>query len=165
MMIFTEFIQLPLFGSDLRTDGKTASRKNGAENTAAKTVTPSSDQSQSPCRAATITVPTNGTVQVKEVSENVSAIRRMPMRPPVRDDWRSTAVNQVDGKRISTTPNRLRANTIKTRAIRALMNGAGSQTVDPARAEDEGQTKADQREGQDNPDRIEKSFARLPVCG
>src|SRR5271167_3760783 len=69
---FTLFIHVPERGSDFIAFGKSASRKNGAAKILANTTMPRSGTNHDPRENATISVPTNGTVQVKLVSEKTN---------------------------------------------------------------------------------------------
>src|SRR5437764_3659815 len=66
---FTLFIHVPERGSCFIRFGKSASKKNGSAKIVAKTTIPISGTNQEPRENVTISVPTNGTVQVKLVSE------------------------------------------------------------------------------------------------
>src|SRR5665213_2388880 len=69
---FTLFIQVPERGSDFIKFGKRANRKNGAAKMLAKTTIPISGTNHDPRENATISVPTNGTVQLKLVREKTN---------------------------------------------------------------------------------------------
>src|SRR5438552_756598 len=66
---FTLFIHVPERGRDFIRFGKSARIKNGAAKIVAKTTMPISGTNHEPRLKATISVPTNGTVHVKLVSE------------------------------------------------------------------------------------------------
>ena len=88
-MILSCCIQSP--DLDLNLDirwGNRPSRKNGNAKTVANTSIPKSGQNHCPSAAAIISVPTNWTVQVKEVRVNAKPIAITPSGPPIfRDRW------------------------------------------------------------------------------
>src|SRR5437870_13264068 len=61
---FTLFIHVPERGSDFIICGKTASRKKGSAKIVAKATMPMSGTNHCPREKVTMSVPTNGTVQV-----------------------------------------------------------------------------------------------------
>src|SRR5215472_10751827 len=74
----TEIIQPPDFGSCERNCGAKARKKNGTANTVEKASMPASGHRQFPCAVMTNNVPTNGAVQVNDVSVKVEPIKRAP---------------------------------------------------------------------------------------
>ena len=84
---------------------------------------PTIDHQISPFAAATITVPTNGTVQVKLVRVNVRPMSRRLAMPCPLPEAMVSLVRIPDGTTISNKPNRFRAKMMKMRAIRMFIHG------------------------------------------
>src|SRR5579871_2136565 len=121
---FTLLSQPPDFGNAFIALGKSASKKNGSAKTDANTVMPTSGTNHSPRENETINVPTNGTVQVKLVSENTKPIKMTE----VILFWLFAArmfsfESTDDGTPSSNRPKRFSANETKTIATRALTRG------------------------------------------
>ena len=78
----TELSQPPDRGSCETSCGARARTKNGRAKTVENASIPRMGYIQSPCAAITSSVPTNGAVHVKEVSENTNPISSTPATLP-----------------------------------------------------------------------------------
>src|SRR5215469_6328610 len=99
MMTLTEIIQLPDLGSCERICGARARKKNGRAKTVEKVSMPINGHRQFPCAVMTNRVPTNGAVQVNEVSVKVKPINKAPttLLPSLRRVSESTLFIQPGG--------------------------------------------------------------------
>ena len=78
MTTFTEFNHPPLLGSAFRLCGKRDRKKKGKANAVEKASIPAIGHIQVPWVVSTSRVPTKGAVHVKDVTEKVRPISKMP---------------------------------------------------------------------------------------
>src|SRR5215213_92706 len=131
-----EFIQPPARGSCETHCGTSASTKNGKAKTVEKASIPRSGICQLPCDAETRIVPTNGDVQVNEVSVKVKPIKSAPTIPLPSPSWLrvrlSNLVKTEVGTLISYEPKRLKAKKRKIPVIKRLTQGFAAKRFIPA---------------------------------
>src|SRR5688500_2989554 len=106
-------IHSPALGRRATYRGASASRKNGSAKAAEYTSTPTTGVIHDPRDARTSRVPTEGAVQVTDVSVNVAPMRSAPndSDEPAPNDRRLARLRTDDGSESSSHPNRFAAKT------------------------------------------------------
>ena len=169
----TEFIQPPARGSCETSCGASASTKNGSAKTVENASIPTSGIFQSPCDAETRIVPTNGDVQVKDVSVNVSPISSAPTIPlPSPSLLRvrlSSFVKMPVGIGDLVRAEKIERKEQKDRRDQQVDPRIRRKKIDPRGADKDRQQHSEQRKCGDDPDRINRSpalmaLARLPAA-
>src|SRR6267154_3585432 len=131
--IFICSIQTPAFGNRASICGASASTKKGMANAVENASMPAKGHRQLPCAVMTRSVPTNGAVQVKEVSVKVEAISKAPMAFVVsllRVNASSLLVKPA-GTWMKYTPNNENAKAIKNAATRRFTHGLVASRLTP----------------------------------
>ena len=109
---FTEFSQLPLL-SFLSSEGNIAKMVKGNANAIENANMVTIGVQNSPCVDLMRTEPTIGPVQENDTSTRVSAMKKIPARPPLSEFW-SLLLTNDEGSVISNAPKKEAANIMNT---------------------------------------------------